>query len=218
MNLTADLFRKLSRQTVIVPQEKAVVPGPAPVKFNLVQRPLIFGLILIGLAYASSLPEQINAANNLKQLKSQAREALPKELIDRDLKSLRGKIGEGKKKLALIKDLAASRMYITPYFNLLPRSVKDGLWIESLDISLKDKSPALHMKGASSLGDEGSDSAAVKDFLAALKDSRDLLAGLNDLELVSLRKDNSGAHKITVFEIASPVGAAMTMIKTACSY
>ena len=204
MNLTADLFRKLSRHTVIVPQEKAALPALFQLNFNLLKRPLIFGLILIGLAYASSLPEQINAANNLKQLKSQARESLPKELIDRDLKSLRGKIGQGKKKLALIKDLAASRMYITPYFNLLPRSVKDGLWIESLDISLKDKSPALHMKGASSLGDEGSDSAAVKDFLAALKDSRDLLAGLNDLELVSLRKDNSGAHKITVFEIASP--------------
>ena len=97
-------------------------------------------------------------------------------------------------------------MYIIPYFNLLPRSVKDGLWIESLDISLKDKFLVLHMKGVSCLGDEGRESAAVKDFLAGLKDSRDLLIGLNNLEIVSIRGNTSGARKITVFEISGDVG------------
>ena len=203
MNLTADLFRKLSRHTVVVPKEKAVVPALPRLDFNLVRRPLIFGLILIGLAYGFSLPEQMSAASNLNQIKFQAQEALTKELKGLDLKALRVKIGEGKKKLALVKDLAASRVYITPYFNFLPRSVQDGLWIEGLDISLKDKSLALRMNGISCLGDEGRESAAVKDFLAGLKDNRDLLAGLNNLELVSVRRNNSGAHKITVFEISN---------------
>lgn len=202
MNLTADLFRKLSRRTVVVPKEKAAVQALPRIDFNLLRRPLIFGLILIGLAYAFPLPQQLNAASNLKQIKSQAQESLPKELNGLDLKALRAKIGQGRKRLALINDLAAPRVYLTRYFNILPRTVKDGLWIEGLDISLKDNSKSLRIKGAACLADEGRESAAVKDLLSGLKDNKDLLSGLNNLEIVSLRGNARGARKITVFEIS----------------
>ena len=93
-------------------------------------------------------------------------------------------------------------MSLTQPFNILPRTVKDGLWIESLDISSKDKALSLSIKGAACLVDEGRESAAVKDFLAGLKDSRDGLIGLNNLEIVSLRGNARAARKITVFEIS----------------
>ena len=206
VNLTADLFRRLSRQTVIISKEKTAVPALPQLDFSLFKRPLIFGLILIGLAYGFSLPEQMDAANNLRQIKSQEQESLTKDLKGLDLKALRAKIGEGRKKLTLIKDLTSSRMHIIPYFNLLPRSVQDGLWIEGLDISLKDKSLALRMNGISCLGDEVGESAAVKDFLAGFKNNRDLPVDLNNLEIVSIRGNTVGAHKMTVFEISGDVG------------
>ncbi len=202
MNLTADLFRKLSRRTVVVPKEKTAVQALPKLDFNLLKRPLIFGLILIGLAYAFPLPQQLNAAGNLKQIKSQAQESLPKELSGLNLKALRAKIGQGRKKLALVKELESSRVYLTPCLNVLPKAVKDGLWIEILDISLKDKSLSLSIKGASSLGDEDKESAAVKDFLAGLKGSRDLLSGEDEFKIVSLRRLAGAARKMTVFEIS----------------
>ena len=172
MNLTADLFRKLSRQTVIAPKEKAVVQALPKLDFNLVQRPLIFGLILIGLAYVFTLPEQLNAASNLKQIKSQAQESLPKELNGLDLKALRAKIGQDKKKLALVKELASSRVSLTPHFNVLPKAVKDGLWIESLDISFKDNSKSLRIKGAACLGMRIKSRRRSRIFLPGLKTAR----------------------------------------------
>ncbi len=204
INLSADLFRRLSRQTVIVPQDKAAIPAVfAGLDFNLFKRPLIFGLILIGLAYASSLPEQMSAAESLRQIKSETQESLPKEFRSLDLKALRAKIGQGRKRLALIKETASSRAYLTPFFNLLPRGVKDGLWIEGLDILLKDKSFVLRVSGAVCSVDAGKDSELVKDFLSGLKKNGDLFAGLDGLEIVSVRADTFGVNKVSVFEISN---------------
>jgi len=203
MNLTADLSRRLSRQTVIISKEKTAVPALPQLDFSLFKRPLIFGLILIGLAYGFSLPEQISAASNLRQIKSQEQESLTKELKGLDLKALRAKIGQGRKRLALIKEMASSRAYLTPFLNLLPRGVQDGLWIEGLDVLLKDKSFVLRVSGAACSGDAAKDSALVKDFLSGLKNSGDLLAGLNGLEIVSVRGDTFGVNKVSVFEISN---------------
>lgn len=202
INLSADLFRRLSRQAVPAPKEKAAVLNLPRIDFNLFRRPLIFGLTLIGLAFVFPLPQQLNASGSLKRIKSQARESLPKELGGLDLKGLRSKIGQGRKKLALVKELESSRVYLTRYFNALPKAVKDGLWIESLDISLKDKSLSLSIKGAASLGDEDKESAAVKDFLAGLKGSQDLLSGADELKIISSRRLAGAARKMTVFEIS----------------
>ena len=60
----------------------------------------------------------------------------------------------------------------------------------------------MRIKGAACLGDEDKESAAVKDFLAGLKDSQAGFVGLNNFEIVSLRRNTRGARKMTVFEIS----------------
>ena len=89
-------------------------------------------------------------------------------------------------------------------FNVLPETVRTGLWIEQFDLSApaKDKVKSLLLKGAIYLGDKAQEEEAIADFLKKLKESPDFMAGLSRLEITSTRNTQSNGYKITVFEIS----------------
>lgn len=208
LSLSVNLLRNIRRLSLS--QSAALPAAEAPkavfriqeLNWGLFRRPLIFALALIAFAYGFPLLEQMDTANNLKQAGLAAEESLGQRFKGLDLNGLRREKEALKKRLARVKDLPVSRIYLTPYFNLLPKITGDGLWIEALELLFKDGKKALNIRGVSCLGDNDKESKAVRDLLAALKDSPDLAGVWNTLEISSTRKDLRGARKATAFEIA----------------
>ena len=205
VNLSVDLLKSRKEYRLSAPKDIST-PAPAfTLSFDTVKRPLLLAAAVVGAAYGFPLPEQLSTAKNLERIKSEAESALaPANLGALDLDGLRQKRAGYKKKLLFIQELIASRAYLTVSFNVLPETVRTGLWIEQFDLSApaKDKVKSLLLKGAIYLGDKAREEEAIADFLKKLKESPDFMAGLSRLEITSTRNTQSGGYKITVFEIS----------------
>ena len=205
VNLSVDLLKSRKEYRLSAPKDIST-PAPAfTLSFDTVKRPLLLAAVVVGAAYGFPLPEQLSTAKNLERTKSEAESALASANLGvLDLDGLRQKRVEYKKKLLFIQELIASRAYLTVSFNVLPETVRTGLWIEQFDLSApaKDKVKSLLLKGAIYLGDKAQEEEAIADFLKKLKESPDFMAGLSRLEITSTRNTQSNGYKITVFEIS----------------
>ena len=202
VNLSVDLLKSRKEYRLSAPKD---IGSTFAFSLDMIKRPLLLAAVVLAAAYGFPLREQFNTAKNLERIKSAAESALaPANLGALDLDGLGQRRAEYKKKLLFIQELIASRVSLTVSFNVLPETVRTGLWIEQFDLvaGVKDKAKSLLLKGAVYLGDKAREEEAIADFLSKLKESPDFMAGLNRLEITSTHDTQSGGHKITVFEIS----------------
>lgn len=199
LDLSVNLLRNVHRRDTA--SQKSYSGRHFRFGLAMLKLPLILAAILIGIAYGISLPEQRSASISLRQTIKEAESVLGGELNGLDLPALKKRKAVGMEKLSSIRFLISSRLYITEALNLFPRIIKDGIWIDSLDISLKDKARFMSLKGGVYQGGEGPEKKAVDSLLGLLMDNSGPLGGMSNFKISSVERRSGDKFEFTVFEI-----------------
>lgn len=211
LNLTVDLTKKKSFQPVIeeAPKEtKQLALNISAINVARVIRwPSIAALGFVVLALVLPQPRLYKASARLSQLRQGLEGLLLPKFKGLTFESWKGAKADYESKIATIEKLVKSRFAFTPAMNVLPKALEQGLWLENINMGLRDGRASISIKGTVYLGERSSEAAAVNTFYKALKANKDFMRGLRSLELKSLSEGQSYAREgqqytVTQFEIS----------------
>ncbi len=190
INLSVDLTKKKAFQPILV-EETPKEAAPFVFNFGMLKRPVSIALILLALAYGWPLIELGKANLRLAKLRKDVEVTLLPRLKSFSPDALKNEKENYTAKINIIEKLINSRFKITPSWNVLSAVIVKGVWLESINISVKDGRQSVLLKGAVFLENEDAELEAASAFHTKLKNNPDFMRGLRKLELTSITKNQA---------------------------
>lgn len=201
INLSIDLFKKRTYDYAYTDKEKVIVDRAAAFDLKKILQPALISIGLVVFALVVHGNEVTRLVNKLNRLQKEAKDTISAGLSALSVEQFKKKKVEYTQKIKSFEQLVNSRIFMTPVLNAIPGAIKKGMWLKQVDVSLKDGSKNIYIKGAIYLADPMLEQSSVKEFLENLKSKNDFMRGLQKIELVSLSQAKEGDYTITVFEI-----------------
>jgi hypothetical protein len=212
LSLTVDLAKKKLLQPVVEEAPKGVGRRQPALNMSatniarLIKWPLAAAIALAAAAFVLPQPKLHQAGARLSQMRQELEGSLLAKFKGLDPESWKNAKTDYQAKIETVEKLAKSRFAFTPSLNVLPVALREGLWLENVNMGMRDGRATVSIRGSAYLGERGAEVEAVNAFYKALKGNKDFMRGLRSLELKSLNEGQAYAgelqYTVTQFEIS----------------
>jgi hypothetical protein len=154
-------------------------------------------LFVLGSGFLRIIPLE-NELNNLINTRPET-SIVPGELADKDLASISSSY---KKKVTAMDNIIKSRLYLTPFLDVIPRVLPKGLRLVELSYKSQEDKQELNLKGIAYLGNKEKETEQVNTFISSLKDSQVFSKNFKDISVTTIEHKQIGKINMTNYAIS----------------
>lgn len=196
VNFKIDLTQR--RQAKPVVPEVPVYEKAIAFDINTIKLPVGLALLLIAAAYIAPQLRISESTAKLTQLQKKVRELFPPALKELSLDAINKEKKKSSHGIATLEKIIKNKSNLTSLFNILSYKISEGLWLERIQMTVKNNRQFLQIKGSVYSDDPQSAPETVNAFYSKLK-KHENFAGLKLLPVSEAQKDK---YFVTTFEIS----------------